>query len=80
MQLTLYKSLWGFRGNLERQLKNLRSEGFDGIETQAAFLAAHGGVDLLRRHNVDWIAEICTAACSIRGLRWKFSKHFRKSN
>lgn len=61
MQLGLYKSLWGFRGNLDRLLKNLRSEGFDGIEAQASFLAAHGGAELLQRHGANWIAEICTA-------------------
>lgn len=61
MQLGLYKSLWGFRGNLDKLLKNLRGEGFDGIEAQASLISAHGGAELLQRHGVDWIAEICTA-------------------
>lgn len=75
MQLQLYKSLWGHRGNPERLLKSLQADGFDGIEVQASVLAAHGGADLLARHKIDWIAEICTAGSYVPHRRATIADH-----
>lgn len=75
MQIKLYKSLWGFRGNPQRLLTHLRDDGFDGIEVQAAYLLAHGGARLLKQHHVDWIAEICTAGSYVPNRRATVADH-----
>lgn len=63
MRLLIFKTLWGHRGSFETACRQARREGFAGIEGPAPLDVGERSrwAALLRRYQLAFIAEICTA-------------------
>ncbi|AYC34864.1 sugar phosphate isomerase/epimerase [Pseudomonas cavernae] len=63
MQLKLFKTFWGHAGSVEEAARQALDAGFDGLEAPAPEPAGECAAfaALLAEHNLDFIAEICTA-------------------
>lgn len=62
MKLQLFKSLWGVSLPLDQAAEAAAAAGFDGIESRVpgSDTEARGLAEVLHRHGLAWIAEICT--------------------
>jgi len=61
MKLRTYKSLWGMTGPLEDQFQQIKSAGFDGIESAAQEIREPQKFqELLKQHGLDYIALVYT--------------------
>ncbi|CAD5106264.1 sugar phosphate isomerase/epimerase family protein [Zestomonas carbonaria] len=63
MRLRIFKTLWGHAGSIEQAALQALEAGFDGLEAPAPGNAAARAAfaEVLASHDLDYIAEICTA-------------------
>ncbi len=67
MELKLFKTLWGHEGSLQDAARLIHSAGFHGIEGPLPVSIDRRGefIDLLREHDLLYIAEISTTGYAV---------------
>ena len=77
MELKIFKTLWGHRGNLDEAIAGCRENGFDGIEgpPPAATAARREFQSQLSGAGLKFIAEICTAGSYVPDRQASPYKH-----
>jgi len=79
MELKLFKTLWGFKGSIEKACAASRVQGFDGIEGPApedATSRAQMRAAIVSQQ-LDYIAEITTAGSYVPELRATPEQHLQ---
>ena len=77
MKLRIYKTLWGFHGDYVRAAEEAAADGYDGIEGPAPEDADERRrfKRALATHDLDYIAEICTAGGYVPNRRATVAEH-----
>lgn len=77
MQLKLFRTMWGFKGDMHDAVLSARQSGYDGVEGPIPATAADEEqlAGLLAENNLAYIAEIATAGGYIPDRRLSVKDH-----